>query len=330
MTEPIRAGILGTGHGHAAGKLKVLQQSPEWELAGVCEPDPQWKARRQGEADWAGVRWVTEAELLDDPSVRMVAVESEVPQLLPLAQKAVAAGKHLHLDKPAGTDLPTFRRLLDEAASRSLIIQMGYMFRYNPGFDLIRRAVGEGWLGTVYSLRGGISTDLRPEARKRLAFHPGGMMLELGCHLIDMLVLLMGRPGWVTPFLRHDGPETNGLADNTLAVMEYDGALALIESAAMEAQPFPRRRFEVIGTEGTILLQPLEPPAVRLCLREPRGGFQAGWQTVEVENPPRYDRDLEELARSIREEQAFPYSYEHDYTVQETVLRACGRGIEHG
>lgn len=321
---PLRAGILGTGHGHAVGKLRVLQQSPEWEFAGVCEPDAAARARREREAVWAGVRWVGEAELLEDPAVRMVAVEGEVPELLPLAERVVAAGKHLHLDKPPGAALERFQVLLEAARRQGLIVQLGYMFRYNTGFDFIREAMREGWLGSVHYLHGCINTDHGPAARRPLAFHPGGMMLELGCHLIDMLVLLMGRPRSVTPFLRHDAGAEDSLADNTLAVFEFERAIATIESAAMEAQPFPRRMFEVCGDRGSIVLQPLEPPAVRLCLREPRAGFGAGWQSIPVEDVPRYERDLAELARCIRTGEPLPYSYEHDATVQETVLRACG------
>jgi len=324
MNAPIRAGILGTGHGHAVGKLRVLQASADWELAGVCEPDAAARARRQGEDAWSGVRWVEEAELMEDPAVRMLAVEGEVPELLPLAERAAAAGKHLHLDKPPGADLPRFRAILEEARRQELIVQLGYMFRYNPGFDRVRQAMGEGWLGQVHYLHGCINTDLSPAARQKVSFHPGGMMLELGCHLIDVLVLLMGRPRRVVPFLRHDGRLEDGLADNTLAVLEFDGAIATIESAAMETQPFPRREFAVCGDQGSIVLQPLEPPALRLCLREARGAFAAGWQSVPVDDVPRYERDLEELARCIRSGEPLPYPYEHDATVQETVLRACG------
>jgi len=324
MSTPIRAGILGTGHGHDVGKLRVLQQSPDWEFVGACEPDPEARVRRERDPAWAGVRWLDERELLDDPTLRMVAVESDVPRLLPLAVKAVAAGKHLHLDKPPGADLEAFRALLDEAQRRRLVIQLGYMFRYNAGFDFIRRTLSEGWLGEAHYLHGCINTDISPEARRQNAFHAGGMMLELGCHLIDMLVLLMGRPAEVHPFLRHDDAADDGLADNTLVVFVFDHAIATIESAANEAHAFPRRQFEVCGTRGSIVLQPLEPPALRLCLREARGDFQAGWQEIRVEDIPRYARDLEELARCIRAGEPLPYTYAHDALVQETVLRACG------
>jgi predicted dehydrogenase len=324
MKSAIRAGLLGTGHGHALGKLHVLRVSPDWECVGDCEPDGTLKAQRQQEQAWAGVRWLSEDELLEDDTIGMVAVESDVPRLLPLARKVIDAGKHIHLDKPAGADLAVFRRLLDDAKRKNLLLQMGYMFRYNTGFDLIRRAISEGWLGDVHYLHGCINSDMNPVNRKRLAFHPGGMMLELGCHLIDVLVLMMGRPAKVTPILRHDAQIDDTLTDNTLAVMEFERAIAVIEVAGMEASAFQRRQFEVCGSQGSIVLQPLEPPAVRLCLREPRGDYKAGWQPVEVRNIPRYVLDLEELARCIRGEQAYPYSYEHDYTVQETVLRACG------
>ncbi len=302
----------------------MLQESDDYDLVGVCEPDPAWRARREREAAFAGVRWLTEADLLGDPSLKMVAVESEVRQLVGLGQKVIDAGKRLHLDKPAGVSLPAFRALLNAADRKGLIVQMGYMFRYNTGFDLIRQAVREGWLGHVHYLHGTINSIYDAPHRRTLDFHPGGMMFELAGHLIDMLVLLMGRPRRVTPFMRHDGAFDDQLTDNTLAVLEFDRAVAVIESSALEVGSSARRHFEILGNAGSVILQPLEPPAVRLCLDKPHGGYQTGWQDVAVPNIPRYVRDLQELARCIRGEQEFPYSKEHDLTMHETLLRACG------
>lgn len=321
---PIRCAVLGTGHSHALGKLNVMRNFPEWDLVGVCEPDDSWRRQRQQEVSWQGVTWLEEAEVLDDLTIQMIAVESEVPQLLPLGEKAIAAGKHIHLDKPAGVDLPRWQALLDKAAQQDLIIQMGYMFRYNPGFNLVRQAVSEGWLGDVHYVRGGINSASDPATRERLSQYPGGIMLELGCHLLDMLTLIMGRPEKVTPFLRRDGQFDVSMEDNTVAVMEYESAVGVIESSLLEQGSKDRRHFAVCGSEGSIVLTPLEPPAGRLFLNEPRGGYQAGWQDVQFANIPRYEDDLIELAACIRGEMEFPYSKEHDYITQETVLRACG------
>lgn len=322
--NPIRCAVLGTGHAHALGKLNVLREFPEWELVGVCEPDDSWREQRQQEDSWQGLTWLEETEVLDDPTIQMIAVESEVPQLLPLGEKAIAAGKHIHLDKPAGMDLPRWRALLDKAAQQDLIIQMGYMFRYNPGFNLVRQAVREGWLGDVHYVRGGINSASDPASRERLSHYPGGIMLELGCHLLDMITLIMGRPEKVTSILRKDGDFDVKMQDNTVAVLEYDKAVGIIESSLLEQGSKERRHFAVCGSEGSIVLTPLEPPAGRLFLNEPRGGYQAGWQDVPFANIPRYEDDLIELASCIRGEMDFPYSKEHDYITQETVLRACG------
>ena len=84
--------MLGTGHSHALGKLNVLRSFPEWELVGVCEPDASWRQQRQQEDNWQGIRWLEEVEILEDPTIQMIAVESEVPQLLPLGEIAIDAG----------------------------------------------------------------------------------------------------------------------------------------------------------------------------------------------------------------------------------------------
>ena len=97
-------------------------------------------------------------------------------------------------------------------------------------------------------------------------------MLELGCHLIDMIVLLMGEPEKVTPFIRHDAAIKDDLADNTVAILEYDASMVTVETAAMEAKAFGARRFKISGTKGSIILSPLEPPKVRMVLNEAQGG----------------------------------------------------------
>lgn len=149
-------------------------------------------------------------------------------------------------------------------------------------------------------------------------------MLELGCHLLDMVQLLLGSAKKVTSYLRHDGPFDDALNDNTLAVFEYDNALVHLESTAMEASAFPGRRFKVTGTKGSITLSPLEPPRARLVLREAAGPYLAGEHDITFEDLPRHVRDFADLAACIRGESVFSYSREHDYHVQRTLLQACG------
>ncbi|MCC6798364.1 MAG: Gfo/Idh/MocA family oxidoreductase [Candidatus Hydrogenedentes bacterium] len=318
----LRCGILGIDHAHGLDVLEVLAKSPDFELAGVHEPDEAVRARFKDMPAAKDVRWLNKDELLRDISIRMVAIESGVPRLLELARAAVDAGKHVHIDKPAGASLPEFASLLKAAEEKKLLVQMGYMFRYNPGFDFVRRAVKEHWLGDVYAISASMCTELDDTKRQRIAQYRGGVMFELGCHLIDMIVLLLGAPTKVTPYLRHDGPQSDKLADNALAVLEYPRALVTVESAAMEPGAFATRRFKIAGTNGSIVLNPLEPPAAQLALHKPAGGYEKGSHAVNFDDLERHVLDFADFAACIRGDRAFVYTKEHDLLVQQTVLLA--------
>ena len=151
-----------------------------------------------------------------------MAIETEIGYLLSTGSRCIDAGKHIHLDKPAGESLPQFQRLLADAARQGLTVQMGYMFRYNSAFQFCLRAVAAGWLGEIFSIEAVISRKLTVEQRRKLIKYKGGSVFELGCHMIDQVMQIAGRPQRVTSYARHTSPLRDGVADNMLAVLEYD------------------------------------------------------------------------------------------------------------
>jgi len=316
----------GTAHAHASGKAETLQANPDVALYGVYEPDPAVRARRAREPAYRDVRWFdSEDELLEHDAVAAVAVEGHVSGNLAVARRALEHGKHVWLDKPAGTGWQAFQELIELARKTGLLVQLGYMFRYNPGFRFILDWVHEGRLGHIFAVRGRMSQSLSEERRAYLSAYEGGILFELLCHLIDIVVALLGRPTRITAFLRDELGTLPAFEDNTLTVFEYPRAMAMLSSAAMEVSPFPVRRFEVHGTRGSIILEPFETePELRLCLDRARHGFEAGWQRFPVESPPRYARSLAALVADIRGEKPPDRSLDHELTVQETVLRASG------
>ncbi|MCP4175709.1 MAG: Gfo/Idh/MocA family oxidoreductase, partial [Fuerstiella sp.] len=171
---PIRVGQIGTKHAHASGKMSTMRKfSAEYEVVGVVEPDAdRWKQIRQS-APYAGVPLLTEAELLMTPGLQAVAVETDVDSLLPVAERCVAAGMHIHLDKPAGVSLSHFRRICATADAKQLTIQMGYMFRSNAAFRFLFRAVRKGWLGNVFQVHCEMSKKVSDGTRRSLAQYKG-------------------------------------------------------------------------------------------------------------------------------------------------------------
>jgi predicted dehydrogenase len=162
-----------------------------------------------------------------------------------------------------------------------------------------------------------------PSARKELAEYPGGLMFELGCHITDLVIGVMGAPMKVTPFPRHSAAIDDSLVDNMLAVFEYPRATATVKSSAMEVDGGERRHFVVCGTEGTFHIQPLDNPKARLALSKPHGEYRKGYQDVTFPRYQRYVDDAADMAQVIRGEKPASFGYAHDLAVQTALLQAC-------
>jgi len=319
----IKLGQIGVGHAHAT-KLGVYRKSPEYEVVGIVEPDAKLREEAKEQPAFRDLPWMTEEQLLNVKGLQVVTVETPVRDLLATAQRCIAAGKHVHLDKPAGDSLPRYRALLAAAEKQKLLVQMGYMFRYSPAVVLLRKFLTEGWLGEIFEIHTVMSKVVPPADRKELAEFRGGIMFELGCHVIDLVVGVLGKPEQVHPYARTSGAHADGLADNMLAVLEYPKATATVKSAALEVDGGSRRHFVACGSAGTFHIQPLDAPNVRLTLDRDRGEYKKGTQEVRFGNYERYVGDAADMARILRGEKACDFSYAHDLAVQETVLLASG------
>ncbi len=319
----IKLGQIGVGHAHAS-KLSVYRASADYEVVGIVEPDEQLRRKQESQAPYKDLPWMTREQLLNVPGLQAVLVETQVRDLLNNAEVCITAGKHVHLDKPAGESLPQYQRLLAAAEKQKLLVQMGYMFRYNPGIVLLRECIKNGWLGEIFEVHTAMSKVVPDGQRKQLAEYPGGIMFELGCHVIDLVIGVLGKPKEVTAYNHQVAQKPDKLVDNMLAVFNYDRAIATVKSSAIEVEGGERRHFVACGTEGTLHIQPLDNPSVRVAFSKQRGKFKAGYQDVTLPKYSRYVDDAADMARIIRAEKPSDFSYEHDLIVQETVLRAAG------
>lgn len=315
----IRAAFYGSRHSHFNGKLKAVADNPSFEIVGVCEPDSAARGRLK-----SSYPLLSEQELLTDKSIQMIAVEMPPAKGLPYGRKVIEAGKHLHIEKPPTVEWSPYKDLLAEARRKQLLVQAGYIWRFHQGVDKIKEAMTNGWLGDVYLMRGTIHTDINDAARKELAPFKGGMMFELGCHQIDRVVHLFGRPHTVKSFLKKTpAGKQDGLADSTLAVLEYDNTMAVISTSARMPGGSQHRSVEVIGTEGAMIIQPIEPGTkMRVSMRDARGPYQKGWQEIDMPPQPRYIGEFQDLARAIQTKTPLKYSYDFELLVHETILRA--------
>ncbi len=328
--KPLRVGMIGTAHSHASGKFAALRELPEhFEIVGLVEPDEKRRTALDKSVVYRDVSRMPEAELFKIPDLQAVVVETAVRDLVPTGQRVVDAGFHLHLEKPAGESLPEFEKLLNTAKKKSLVVQLGYMFRHNPSFQLARKLVEEKVLGEIFEIEASFGKNVGEKDRRELNEFRGGGMFELGCHVIDAVTILMGQPQRVTAFNRSSGAAPAELQDNQLAVLEYPKALAVIKAAVIDPQGGPRRELAIHGSNGMLELQPIEANTPKLTLVKPVGDYPAGVSTPKVEKSRgRYVAQIGYWYSMIFRDSLVWPSYEHDLNTHRVVLQASGYDLK--
>lgn len=339
MSDRIKIIQIGVCHEHANGKIQALKLLPDlYEIVGWVDDRRLCHTPRFGNGAnmerYEGLPQFTLDEALACPGLQAVTVEVPNNDLVPVALRCMEHGLAMHMDKPAGEELSQYRRLLDGCKARGLPFQMGYMYRGNPAFKFIQRLVRRNVLGDIY----GIDMDMNhcyggDEYQTYLGKFKGGIMYNLGCHLIDFIVSLMGRPQRVEPFLLSTADLPSAIRNNTAAVLQYAHATAFIRACSRRVQTgegTPQRAWKIEGTNGSVFLSPVErfdgqPLQLHIYLHEGRGGYPAGDNIIKF--PPQQDRyteQLREFAQIIRGQLVNPYTFEHDCTVHEVTLAAAG------
>lgn len=327
MGFPVKIAQFGIGHNHGSEKMRTVRNFPElFDVVGVCEPDPSWRARRGTLEAYRGLPFLDAEELLSWPGLDAVMVETDVWNLTPTARRCVERGLHVHMDKPAGEDLAEFTALLDQARARKRVLQLAYMYRYNPAFQFALEQVRSGALGEIFEVDAVMSTEHPREYRDWLRHFKGGSMYIFGCHLIDLVITLIGKPERVVPFLKQTGHENVKVYDTTLAVLEYPRGVSTVRVSSVEVNGYGRRQLAILGTQGSIEIKPLEKPT-RITYAKAGGGSIYCDRKEVVQLPPmtgRYDGLMRDFALCVRGDKENPFSYEHERIVHEATLQACG------
>ena len=247
-------------------------------LVAVGHHDPARFAEISGRF---GVPCVRQAELLADPAVDAVCICTPSGQHAAQAIAAAHAGKHVLVEKPMALRLADADAMI--AACDQAGVRLGVVLqrRVTPPFDRIRRAIRAGDLGdlalgavTIPYHRSQAYYD-QADWRGTWALDGGGVLMNQGIHLVDLLVWYMGDPVEVQA---HAGTLHRDVEveDTLAATLRFaNGALATITATTTTAPGFPHR-VEIYGTGGAIQVE--GESVVRWELADPA--------TATVEPPP--------------------------------------------
>ena len=329
--KKIKIAQIGTsenGHGNAIfNSLKKNQDV--FEIIGYHFPENEREKFPQNMKMFQGYNEISLKELLENPEIEAVTVETEEVYLTKYAQIAAEHKKHIHMEKPGGTVFSDFKKLINTVKLNKTVFHTGYMYRYNPYIAELKEQIKNGEFGDIISVEAQMNCILPRQTRQWLENFKGGMMFYLGCHLIDLIYSIQGTPKSVIPFNKCSGEEGVTAEDFGMAVFEYKNGMSFAKASAVEHGGFERRQLVVSGTKKTVEIKPLEwytdgrNLVTSRYVRESRDWHTSAEKETSVA-VDRYDNMMRGFAQIVLGEKQNPRNYDYELELYRIITEACG------
>lgn len=202
MTRELGIGLIGTGFmgkAHAFAYRAALAAfpdipAPRLEMIADVAPEPATRAAHQYGFARSTAGW---RALVSDPRVDVVSITTPNIFHKEMALAAIAAGKHVHCEKPLSPSLADSLAMTEAAEKAGVVTQVGFNYIKNPLLKMARAMLAAGELGEITGFRGIHAEDYMhdPESPYSWRIDPAGgpgVIADLGSHIIGMARFLLG------------------------------------------------------------------------------------------------------------------------------------------
>lgn len=263
MSETIQAGVIGFGLAGRIFHAAVLHETPGMRVASIVERTP-----RDAGATYPEARIVrTVDELLADPAIQLVVVATANDSHRSLAEQCMRAGRHVVVDKPVALTSEDAAALAKVARENNVVLGAYHNRRWDGDFVTLRSLLESGSLGTPITFESHFDRfrpKPKPGAWRETIEAGGGILLDLGPHLIDQALALFGAPTTLWADVRTSRLDVS-VDDSFDIQMTYEESpraelhrLRVWLRSSILA-PKPGARFTLHGTEGTYEKWGLDP-----------------------------------------------------------------------
>ena len=263
---PLRVALVGYGLGGSAFHAPLIAATPGLELAAIVTSDADRAAAARSRYPRAPIRDRAERVWRAAGDFDVAVISTPNRTHAPLALAALEAGLHVVVDKPLAPTAAEARRLVEIARERGRVLTVYQNRRWDADFLTLRRLLDEGALGDVHRFESRFER-WRPELKPGWRQQPdradaGGVLFDLGAHLIDQALVLFGRP--VEVYAELDRRRAGSLVDDDafVALKHASGAHSHLWMSLVAAGEAPR--FRVLGARGAWTKQGLDPQEARL------------------------------------------------------------------
>jgi predicted dehydrogenase len=267
--EEVGVGLVGFGLAGQVFHAPLIAATPGLRLRAIATSNPE--RRRAAAANYPDVRLAADlSELLRSASdLQLLVLASPNRHHLPQALAALEAGLHLVVDKPLALSSHEAATMILAARRRGLLLAVFHNRRWDDDFLLLRQVMDSGRLGRIRRLESRFERWrpwLTPGSWREVEppESGGGLLLDLGTHLIDQALTLGGAPELVYAEMGNRRGAA-GDDDSFVSLTFPDGLLVHLWVSAVAAVPGPR--FLALGTGGGLSTSGLDPQEAQL-----RGG----------------------------------------------------------
>jgi predicted dehydrogenase len=258
--ETIGFGLIGTGMiaNYHAEAIRALSAEHNVSLAGVVDLDP---GRAETFARRHGIPFHTHdlAALLARPDVHIVCVLTPSGAHLEPALQAIAAGRHVVIEKPLEITVARVDTILEAAQRAGVLVGAIFQARFSTGARALKAALDAGRFGRLVLCSAYVKWHRTREYytgwKGTLALDGGGAVMNQSIHAVDLLQWFAGMPtevfAWTTQRV-HTGIEAE---DTACCALKFGhGALGVLE-ATTAAYPGWERRIEICGELGSAAIE---------------------------------------------------------------------------
>lgn len=259
MRPDLQLALIGYGLAGRVFHAPLIQHTPGLALHSIVSSQRDTLLRSFSDVH---VR-ATAQEVFDDPAVDAVVIATPNEQHAPLAMAALAAGKHVLVDKPFALDVDEADAVLAAAQRAGRIATVFQNRRFDADFLTLQALLAAGTLGEVAECHAHFDR-YRPLVRDRWREQAGpgsGLWYDLGPHLLDQMLVLFGWPQAIDADLAVQRDGGSGI-DYFHAVLHYPRHRAIVHAGSLVAAPTPH--FAVHGHEGSWIKHGLDVQEAQL------------------------------------------------------------------
>lgn len=337
----IRVAQFGTwSKTHSDHVMSAMRTMPQlFEIVGVAEPNDERRRAAEKRAAYRDLRWLGTEEILSDKTIDAVMVETHETEQDRAALLFAENGFNVHVDKPGGaTD--DFLKAIEAAKSNGKVFHMGYMYRYNPAVVDAMQLVKSGKLGKINYVEAQMSARYAPNGiYDWFKGMPGGMMFYLGCHLVDLVYGIMGKPQEVINHSFSTSLNPEEVVDTGFVLYKYESGISFVKASAAEVNGDARRYLVISGSEGTAEIAPLEIPVEadgvvcpQSCMLKTtyngylnKRGFDHRSKVTTYPVCGRYDDMLVDLVKKVCGEKEDFYTYDYEAEVHRLLMQSVNK-----